>query len=137
VLCFADLGCAYAGARHAAVRLPFDLLTRSVEVKKAQQKRARHFQGSVRGCACGPCRVLLCPYICFVIKSCILTSSNGNLPPVLTCIVWHCRFHMDQLMNMGNYHVRDIDGIVKRSELYNETLMQMEVSLPDGTTNFV
>jgi len=40
-----------------------------------------------------------------------------NLPPVLTCVVWHCRFHMDQLMNMGNYHVRDIDGIVKRSEL--------------------
>ena len=60
-----------------------------------------------------------------------------NLPPVLTCVVWHCRFHMDQLMNMGNYHVRDIDGIVKRSELYNETLMQMEVNLPDGITNFV
>lgn len=59
------------------------------------------------------------------------------LPPVLTCSIWHCRFHMDQLMNMGNHHVRDIDGIVKRSELYNETLMQMEVSLPDGITNFV
>ena len=137
MLCFADLGCAYAAARHVAAKLPFDLLNRSVEVKKAQQKRARQFQGSVRGCACGPFHVLLCRYVCFTVKSCILFSSNCTLPSVLSCIVWHCRFHMDQLMNMGNYHVRDIDGIVKRSELYNETLMQMEVSLPDGTTNFV
>lgn len=44
---------------------------------------------------------------------------------------------MDQLMNMGNHHIRDIDGIVKRPELYSETLMQMEVSLTDRITNFV
>jgi len=44
---------------------------------------------------------------------------------------------MDTLMNMGNHHVRDIDGIVRRTELFNETLMQMEASLTDEITNFV